>query len=101
MTSVAPSDRSGHGRKSYRQSLMCAGRGPCVARLTPGGALLTRRGREVAAVVLRSVSDLFDATAMYDDDYLYFFAAPPGSTSSRGTARWSLAPVPRPPRSPN
>jgi SAM-dependent methyltransferase len=24
------------------------------------------------------MSDLFDAAAMYDDDYLYFFAAPPG-----------------------
>src|SRR2546429_9372927 len=25
------------------------------------------------------MSDLFDAAAMYDEDYLHFFAAPPGS----------------------
>jgi len=24
------------------------------------------------------MADLFDAAAMYDEDYLYFFAAPPG-----------------------
>jgi SAM-dependent methyltransferase len=28
--------------------------------------------------IVRSVSDLFDAAAMYDEDYLYFFAAPGG-----------------------
>src|SRR4051812_16087152 len=34
------------------------------------------------------MSDLFDAAAMYDDDYLHFFAAPPGVTrfASHGPA---------------
>lgn len=33
---------------------------------------------------LRAMSDLFDAAAMYDEDYLHFFAAPGGATEPAG-----------------
>src|SRR5262249_57312784 len=31
--------------------------------------------------IFRGKDDLFDAAAMYDEDYLYFFAAPGGSST--------------------
>jgi ubiquinone/menaquinone biosynthesis C-methylase UbiE len=33
------------------------------------------------AIMFTAVTDLFDAAAMYDDDYLHFFAAPAGLTT--------------------